>query len=271
MSNYDLIAFDMDGTLLDSNKQIRQDSLEMIEKAVNAGKVVTLSTGRSLPELVMYEKEFKNVSYFNAISGALIYDNINHSTLSSQTIPEEITFQLFELIKDEDLMIHFHSDKSIIQKDKLEQMPLYHMKQHQDMFRKIAFQTDDIIQYYKEYKCNLYKVCLYSKTQEARENLMNKLSRLNLTFAYSEITSVECSAKGVSKASGLKMLCEKLNIPIERTIAVGDADNDLEILKACGLPVAMGNANQNVKAVSKVIVKDNDHGGCAQVIQEYLL
>ena len=51
MNRYDLIAFDMDGTLLDSNHQITQDSLDAIDAAVNAGKTVILSTGRSLSEL----------------------------------------------------------------------------------------------------------------------------------------------------------------------------------------------------------------------------
>lgn len=271
MSKYDLVAFDMDGTLLNSQKQIRQDSLEMIEKAVKAGKIVTLSTGRSLPELVEFREQFKNVAYFNSISGALIYDNLHHQILDSSPIPETVAQKLLKTIANEDLMIHFHSDLSIIQKDKLAQMPEYQMGIYQKMFQKITTQPENIYDYYQTTKCPLYKVCLYSKSPELRENLFPKLTNLNLTLAYSEITSIECSKKGVSKASGHKLLCQKLGIPLERTIAVGDADNDLEILKIAGLSVAMGNANEAVKKISKIIVKDNDHGGCAQVIHDYLL
>lgn len=271
MNNYDLIAFDMDGTLLNSKKQIRKDSLDMIEKAVQAGKIVTLSTGRSLPELVQFREDFKNISYFNCISGALIYDNINKEIISSSPIPEVVAEKLLDKIKSEDLMIHFHSDKSVIQKDKLIMMPDYQMGVYQKMFEEITTRPENIFEYYEQTKCPLYKVCLYSKSPELREQLFPKLQDLELTLAYSEITSIECSKKGVSKAYGHKLLCEKLGIPLERTIAVGDADNDLEILKIVGLPVAMGNANNNVKDVAKVIVKSNDEGGCAQVIEEYLL
>lgn len=66
-------------------------------------------------------------------------------------------------------------------------------------------------------------------------------------------------------------MCEYLHISMEQTIAVGDADNDLDILKQAGLAVAMGNANENVKNIADVIVNDNDHGGCAQTIRDYLL
>lgn len=58
---------------------------------------------------------------------------------------------------------------------------------------------------------------------------------------------------------------------VKKTIAVGDADNDLEILRTAGLAVAMGNAKERVKTEADVIVADNDHDGCAEAIEKYLL
>ena len=66
-------------------------------------------------------------------------------------------------------------------------------------------------------------------------------------------------------------MCRKIGLPVSKTIAVGDADNDLEILKKAGLSVAMGNANETVKKIADVVVKDNDNGGTSQVIDEFLL
>lgn len=273
MNKYDLIAFDMDGTLLDSSKKIRQDSLEMIEKAVAAGKVVCLSTGRCMPELTIFGEILSKVRYFISISGALIYDNQTKKVICSQSIPRETGLKLFDFVRGEDLMINYFSKDSVIEKDKVCRMADYEMGSHSVMFQKICCKVDNIFDYYKENPEPVYKINLYSRSVEAREKLFNKLkdSGLDLTLAYSEITSIECSPNGVSKASGLKLLCEKLSIPIERTIAVGDADNDLEILKVAGLSVAMGNANENVKKIADVIVRDCDNGGCAQVIQDYLL
>ena len=90
-------------------------------------------------------------------------------------------------------------------------------------------------------------------------------------MAYSEISSLEISAQGVDKGVGLKKLCEYLDIPIDQTIAVGDADNDLGALKYAGLAIAMGNANEHVKKIADVIVADCDHEGCAEAIETYLL
>lgn len=271
MSKYDLIAFDMDGTLLDSQKRIRPDSLKMIDIATKAGKIVCLSTGRCLPELKDYELALSSMPYFICISGALIYDNKNHSVLSSTSIPDKTAKQLFERVKNKDLMIHILSDKSILEKDKIEQMPLFHMKNYMNAFRKIVYQVDDIVKAYETEKFPLYKINLFSKSVEKREQLLKDLADINLTYTFSEITSLECTAKGVSKAAGLEILCKKLNIPLEKTIAVGDADNDLEIMKSAGLSVAMGNANEKIKSIADVIVKDNDSGGCAQAISDFLL
>ena len=66
-------------------------------------------------------------------------------------------------------------------------------------------------------------------------------------------------------------LCEHLGIEIDETIAVGDADNDLNILETAGLAIAVGNANEHVKAVAAVVVNDCDHDGCAEAIDKYLL
>ena len=77
--------------------------------------------------------------------------------------------------------------------------------------------------------------------------------------------------KGIDKGVGLKKLCEHLGLPLEQTIAVGDADNDTMALKTAGLSIAMGNATEPIKALADVIVADCDHNGCAEAIDKYLL
>ena len=75
----------------------------------------------------------------------------------------------------------------------------------------------------------------------------------------------------MTKGTGLLALAAQLGISPEQTIAVGDADNDLPMLRAAGLGVAMGNANENARAAASVTVADNDHGGCAEAIRRFLL
>ena len=67
-----------------------------------------------------------------------------------------------------------------------------------------------------------------------------KVAGLETALALAKSTSLECSAKGIDKGVGLKKLCEHLGLPLEQTIAVGDADNDTMALSTAGLAVAMG-------------------------------
>lgn len=271
MSKYKLIAFDMDGTLLDSQKKVRQDSLDMIARAVSAGKIVTLSTGRGLPELTEYRSTLKDLQYIIGVSGALVVDAKNDREIYSQPLADETVHKILQEVKDIDVMIHMLSMESVVQKDTICHMADYHMGIYQGMFQKIAVTPDDIRAYYEQTSKPLYKLNLYFRNQAERTIVEKRLAPLGLPLVYAEATSLECSAPNVSKGHGLKKLCEYLNIPLEQTIAVGDADNDLDILKQAGLAVAMGNSNENVKAIADVIVADNDHGGCAQAIAEYLL
>jgi hydroxymethylpyrimidine pyrophosphatase-like HAD family hydrolase len=106
MSKYELIAFDMDGTLLDSEKRIRKDSLEMIDKAVKSKKTVSLSTGRCIPELRAYRKQLSGVRYIIGLSGALVFDAKSNKEIYSRLLSPDTVCQIIREIKGFDVMIH---------------------------------------------------------------------------------------------------------------------------------------------------------------------
>ena len=115
--------------------------------------------------------------------------------------------------------------------------------------------------------------CRHNTSSEARDRTQQRIldSNLEVELADAETTSLEISAKGIDKGIGLEKLCEYKNITLDEIIAVGDADNDIQAIKKAGLSIAMGNANENIKQLADVIVSDNDHDGCAEAIEKFLL
>jgi hydroxymethylpyrimidine pyrophosphatase-like HAD family hydrolase len=107
---------------------------------------------------------------------------------------------------------------------------------------------------------------MYHRRPEDRVLSRNILERENVQLVYSEKTSLEVSPKGTTKALGLRRLCDYLHISPEETVAVGDAENDLEVLAFAGLAVAMGNAKPEVKEICDLVVGDNDHDGIVDVV-----
>lgn len=271
--SYQLIAFDMDGTLLNSSKKISEGNLSAIQKAYEAGKTIALSTGRSLPELKEFATELKYVRYYICISGAILYDKQDNKILYQNNIAPETAARLFELTENVDAMIHIHSFESVVERKMLDHMAEYQMGEYEQMFRKVTSPVEHITDFFHAHPEAMSKINFIHRNTDARKATEKLIldNKLPLELAYSERTSLECSAKGVSKATGLQKLCRHLNLELSQTIVVGDADNDLAILKAAGLPVAMANANQNVKNVCKATVSDNDHDGCAEAVYKYLL
>lgn len=271
---YQLIAFDMDGTLLDSNKTILPSSLTAISDAVKAGKTVILSTGRCLPELREYLPQLSEVRYLNCVSGALVLDQKTNTAIYSRSLAPAVCSQILRIVKHQDVMVHLLGETtSIIQRSHCQNMAHFGMGQYQGLFERNAEQWEDLFAQYRENPFPVAKLNLYFTDPESRQCIEQQIldEHIPVTMVHAEATSLEISAKGVSKAAGLRELCSHLNIPIAETIAVGDAPNDLEILKAAGLSIAMGNSRQEILDLADVVVSDCDHDGCAEAIYQYLL
>lgn len=271
MSRYKLIAFDMDGTLLNSQKKIDSETLEAIKRADEAGKIVALSTGRCMPELGEYLDSIKGLKYIIGDSGAYIREVATGKVIYKKSIAPEIIQNIFNQTKGMDILFQIHSDEAVVEKDKQSQMEHYQIGVYRKLFDDVMKKVDDIRDYFKKNNPSVYKLNLFSPDTDQRKILEGMFVKLPIQMCHSEITSLECSPLGISKGTGLIKLCEYLNIPVRETIAVGDADNDIDILRTAGLSVAMGNGNDNVKKIAKVIVSDNDNGGCKEAIYNYLM
>ena len=270
---YQLIAFDMDGTLLDSGKRLLPDSRTAIAKAARAGKIVVLNTGRCLAELEEFLRLIPEVRYLNCASGAMVYDLKEQKTLYSSFLDEKTVVKLLSLAKLEMAMPHILLEKSIVQKSHWEHMEWFGMAVYQAQFDRVAEKWDDIARTYADQPFSAAKVNIYHTSPESRARTEQRVRDAGLPVAMvrAETTSLELSALGINKGVGLEKLCQILDLSVNRTIVVGDADNDLDAFKTAGLAVAMGNAKPSVKAAADAVVADCDHGGCAEAIEKYLL
>ena len=99
----------------------------------------------------------------------------------------------------------------------------------------------------------------------------DRIKDLPVKFTTRTSHSLEINASGVSKAKGLKALCKRLGIDISECMAIGDAENDEELLSAAGFKLSMANGSDKVKSISDVTVPDCDSEGVAAAIEHYFL
>lgn len=273
MSNdYDLIALDMDGTLLQSDKTISKRTLAAIGKAAARGKAVCLATGRPLSEILPYEKKLPAIRCCMLESGALLWDSEKKKILARRTLPEDCYDRILEASLLEDMMVQAMSrGQSIVTGDEIAHMQHWHMQVYEPLYREAAVRVPDARAWIRACRDGIEKINLYHISREASIRTSERLQGLPMERIYAETSSLELSPKGVDKGSGLLDLCRVLGIPASRAIAVGDADNDLPMIRAAGLGIAMGNANDHVLKEAQVTVGTNDEDGCAQAIDRFLL
>ena len=115
------------------------------------------------------------------------------------------------------------------------------------------------------------KIAVYFKDEVSRRILWEKMKNVEHAHVTSSgRNNIELIAKNCSKADTLKVLCDRLDIPMNEIMAAGDSLNDMDMLKAAGFSVAMGNAEECVKQCADYITDNNDCDGLAKAIDRQL-
>lgn len=269
MRDIKLIAIDIDGTLVNSKKEITPLVKETILKAKKLGKQIVICTGRPLSGAQQYldELELNNQDneYVVSFNGAVV------ESTSGQVIFEQgLTYNDYidlESIASK-LNLHFHS----VSLDRIytanRDLGYYTIYNSQIVKLGVSYRTHEEMRRIPIIKC------MYIDDPDYLDNkisnpLFNTM-RDRVVFSKTEPFYYEATAAGVDKGSGLKRLCEYLNIKPENVMALGDQANDMPMLEYAGLGVAMGNAVDYTKKYANEITEDCDHDGVAVAINKIL-
>lgn len=272
MPNYKLAAFDMDGTFLNSRKEIQPSAAAACKRAAAAGRIIALDTGRAVTELTIFPFKEMGIRYGSCACGTVIYDFDSSLVLAKRSIPEALVPVIVEASGLEDLMLQVMVDGiSYVEAADVSRMEHFQMGAYRPLYEATSSFADDVRAFALEHAAEINKMNLYHATPEGRARTLERLSGLPLDFTFAETTSLEVTPQGVTKGTGLADLCAVLGISIAEAIGVGDAFNDVPMLKTAGLGVAMGNSNEAALQAADVVVGDNDHDGIAEVIDRYLL
>ncbi|WP_044959408.1 Cof-type HAD-IIB family hydrolase [Butyrivibrio sp. WCD2001] len=266
---YSLIAMDMDGTLLTSDKKILPETLDDLSLVADKGVHLSYATGRALVEMKEYFEITPMIRYAICYSGAIIYDCMAKKVIYRKEVPSACFEKIVEVADKYNGMLAFLTEKeSIVSSADINHMDDFHMGVYQPMYLKVTRQVDDMAAESRKHNF-ITKINIYFRNQEDRHRGYEELKDLPLTFALAEETSLEMNAEGVSKGAALRTLSSLLDIPIEETMAIGDADNDRDMLTTAGISIVMLNARSDIKKLANYITKDSDHNGVGFAIRDY--
>ena len=272
MSKYELIALDMDGTLLNSHLEISEKNRDAIRRAGAAGKHVALCTGRCMSEIRDLLPQIPEVRYVICENGGCVYDRKYERSLVMDSLPNAEVNNILRLMKHEHGIVQcFHDNQSYVYAPDDRWLEEFHMADYRESFATSTVYDAYLFDTFEQRPFTVEKMDLYFTNDADRARIDNLLSERPLQSIPSMRNLLEIVPLTADKGRGLERLCAHLGISIAQAIGVGDSLNDAEMLRAAGLGVAMGNACDAIKRLAGYITADCDHDGVAQAIDEFLL
>lgn len=269
---YQLIAVDMDGTLLNSKKEITPRTAAAVTQALARGYHVVMATGRCYRQIAPYMRQFPAMRYAITSSGAAVADCVENRIISSQNIAADTAAGVMRAFVGLDgFPIIFSNGEALYRPELLNDSQHFGMDAYVDNFKANGTAAEEMERSFLAAPYPVEKLDFYFTDAAERAKFLARVQGAPAWVVPCESAGVEVNATGVDKGSGLQALCRCLNIPVSAAIAIGDSENDCSMLRDAGLPLAMGNAIDDVKAASEYIMPDCDHDGVAEAIERFLL
>lgn len=270
-ANCKLLFTDMDRTLLKDDCTISSDLKKAFDEMSKKHHKLILTSGRPLPGITeRIEALGLNYpeTYVVSFNGGLIYDYSQKKALFERKLNRDIIKKVEALCNEEGVYVHSYTDSEIVALKDGEELAFYRSRIH--MPYKVVKSL------YSTLKSGAYKLQIISlsdreKLDKLQEKIMSAFGN-EVDTVFSSTKYLEVLPKGVSKGDAVRKLSYMLSVPIERTFAAGDEDNDISMIKAAGTGVAVSNATPAVKDAADIITKnDNEHDGLLEIVNEYFL
>lgn len=277
MNAVKLIALDLDGTLFNSQSQISAHNIDTIKKANEAGATVVISTGRPYSGLPFEQLKGSGIRFAITTNGSAIYEIESGKCLFEEAMDEEIILPILDFLLTKDIhMDAFIGGKGytpvqcVAAGQKLANPPAL---KHYILNTRVR--VDNLPLFIHENHLKVQKMTLnfypeggiFKDREEVRKYLESNPAVTTVSGGYNNL---EFTLADVNKGVGLQKMAQLLDIPVAQTMAVGDTENDLAIIRAAGVGVAMGNATAAVKSAADYITTSNDEDGVAAAIAHFL-
>ena len=250
MNKIKAIILDLDGTLLDDNKKIGDKTIEYLKQIKNNVKIIPASARQFCTIKPYLEKLdlLEENNYTICFNGSLIVNN-KESEIFSSYIDKSAVIKIDNFILDNNIDWTYYLPDNRFLRNEISNIKEF--VNGNKIYKIVGISTPDVI---KKIRNNLPKEVLD-----------------NLEITSSELNRIEFVNKGMTKVKAIELLLNKLDIDKDKVVAIGDGDNDIDMIKYVGCGIAMLNSPEIVKENADIVTKHtNNEDGVYHVIKELL-
>lgn len=273
MNQIRLIAMDMDGTLLDDEQQIPQENLKALRLAMARGARIAICSGRSASDVSYFASDAGLEDCFVlSLNGACCLEAPHREPYSVHTIPPAIVDRATRILLQQRVTFACFQTNRVIVLQNDENINKLNWGTHvaRGNANAYAYGEDALDRFKSEGICKLVYIDedLAPRIERIRQEL-EPIEGLFVTSSWSN--NLELMPEGIGKGVALRELAQRLGIAREQVMALGDYDNDLDMIEYAGCGIAMGNGSERVKKAARYVTLTNEENGVAEAIRKFVL
>ena len=270
--NIKLIAFDLDGTLLGTEKDLPALNHEYMQKAADHGIFLVPSTGRFYTAIPKCVRSLPFIRYAITINGAEVIDSFEKKSIYRCEIPLERALELIDWCRTLDVAYDCYIDSL----GYMESYYIDHIENYLDTpiycstVRAMRIPVDDLQEFVISRGRNVQKIQMFTNDRALLKDSYKHIYEMypDIIPTSSLNNNLEMNAKDANKGSALRSLAAALGIDPSEVMAVGDGGNDLPMFEVSGVRVAMANSIQDILDAATFVTLDNDKGGVGYAIKK---
>lgn len=268
---YKLMCIDVDGTLVDSNKDLPLANKRAIQEACRAGLKIAIASGRAPASVQEILNDLGIKGYGICLNGSFINDG--NKVISKSEFSDTQVNVIRKIVEKYDVRSFFAAPTlSVTNKEPSGNWLKAIQKSVAKQKELIVCNNNNLKEGLDKYRGSLLKVSIMEEDDYTYQEVRKELEDVFIfDVAKSDTHYIDVNIKGINKSKGVKDLAKYLNIELSQVICIGDNENDIEMIKVAGLGVGMANSCKKLLDVCDTVTLSNDECGVAKVIYEYVL
>lgn len=268
---YKLMCIDVDGTLVDSNKDLSRENIMAIQEAWKSGLKIAIASGRAAASVQEILDDLGIEGYGICLNGSYIVDRNNE--VSRYAFNDTHVEIIRKIVEKYDVRAFFATPAFNVTNKEPDGGWLKAIEKSVVKQKKVVVcNTEELKNELKKHSGLLLKVSIREEDDNTYQKVRKELEDIRLfDVAKSDTHYIDVNIKGINKAKGVRDLAEYLNIDLSEVICVGDNENDIGMIKTAGLGVAMANSCKELLNICDAVTLSNDECGVAKVIYDYVL